>query len=294
MTTNYHSWEFTRRFHFNAFRNRDYRPIECIKNAILEIENKHQEDSITAAEGAIILIELIPPSLNNYEGSTGGLKKFIHGAIKRLVPIIEQTNTEESLREEWLKRMWAAIKCDEFSYIEPLTEYFGFLCARDIIASMVSDNLVKNLEEALKRDDERRILNLYIKASLSTLFAAARFLELRSLLDNHQLNTWEYRKWGVKSLIATRKINEALYYALRSEGSPSDKLDIVITCEKILLDAHRTEEAYKRFAFKANQAGSIEKTCKKIQKKYNKKWEEVVMDFKYYPTDGMYIDLTDE
>lgn len=79
--------------------------------------------------------------------------------------------------------------------------------------------------------------------------------------------SWSYREWGVKALIALGRADEALLYAEASRGRNVPEEWIARAAEEIMLAAGRTEEAYQRFAFAANQGDlSVDhsRRCQKI------------------------------
>ncbi len=101
-----------------------------------------------------------------------------------------------------------------------------------------------------------------------------------ALLELAPHKFWDDRKWGVKALAATGKKAEALRFAEDSRGLNEPDLVISEACEEILLASGMAEEAYKRYAFEANQKTTYLATFRAIMKKYpNKKPVDILKDF---------------
>jgi hypothetical protein len=84
--------------------------------------------------------------------------------------------------------------------------------------------------------------------------------------------------YGVQALAAQGRTDEAIRYAEQSLGLNDGPSDMARTCEEILLAAGRGEEAYRRFAYTANRAGSHLATFRAIKKKYSDKAPRAILD----------------
>jgi hypothetical protein len=82
----------------------------------------------------------------------------------------------------------------------------------------------------------------------------------------------------VRALAAQGRTDEAIDYAERSLGRNDGPSDMARTCEAILLAAGRGEDAYRRFAYTANRAGSHLATFRAIKKKYPDKAPRAILD----------------
>ena len=82
----------------------------------------------------------------------------------------------------------------------------------------------------------------------------------------------------MRALAAQGRIDEAIHYAEQSLGLNHGPSDMARTCEEILLAAGRGEEAYRRFAYTANRAGSHLATFRAIKKKYPGKAPRAILD----------------
>ncbi|MEQ1917513.1 MAG: hypothetical protein ABL856_12395, partial [Gallionella sp.] len=73
-----HKWQFTSRFRRNAFGWKSDAPIQRIKEAIAEIKLVAKKEPVTAAEGAVILLEKLPPALEQVDSSSGAVGSAVH------------------------------------------------------------------------------------------------------------------------------------------------------------------------------------------------------------------------
>jgi hypothetical protein len=103
---------------------------------------------------------------------------------------------------------------------------------------------------------------------LSSLVAAGRHQDLLEVLALQRFPFWQDRKFGVQALVAEGRMDEALAYAEASRGLNQPNATIDATCEKILLDSGRTEEAYAKYALTANVSSTGLATFRAIVKKY--------------------------
>jgi hypothetical protein len=58
-----HEWQFAPRFRRQAFVWRSDTPILRIREAVAEIKQVARKDAVTAAEGAVTLLEKLSPGL---------------------------------------------------------------------------------------------------------------------------------------------------------------------------------------------------------------------------------------
>jgi hypothetical protein len=105
-------------------------------------------------------------------------------------------------------------------------------------------------------------------ACLSCLLAAGRHQELLDLIDTAPFLWWHYRRYGVRALTVMGQTEEAIRYAEASRGRNDSPAAIARACEEILLAAGRSDEAYRRYALAANQAGTHLATFRALKKKY--------------------------
>lgn len=178
-----HKWQFTSRFRRNAFGWKSDAPIQRIKEAIAEIKLVAKKDPVLAAEGAVTLLEKLPPALEQVDSSSGALGSAVHRAMDILVPIIAKPNVESVIRHRWLERLWAAVEDDGMTYIESLGDYWGELCATPEMASNWADHFLPLLEFTWSSKASGHGFYKGTSACLASLYAAGRYDELLILLD---------------------------------------------------------------------------------------------------------------
>lgn len=276
-----HKWQFASRFKRNAFGWKSDAPILRLKEAIAEIKLVAKKEPELAAEGAVILLEKLPPAIEQVDSSSGALGSAVHRAMEILVPIIAKPSVEPALRQHWLERLWAAVEDDGMTYIEMLGDYWGELCATPEMASTWVDHFLPLLEYTWRQKSSGRSHGYYkgTTACLASLYAAGRHGELLSLLDKAPFKWWLQRRWGVKALVAQGKKAEALRYAEESRGLNDPGWIIAQTCEEILLSSGLEDEAYRRYAIEANQGTTNLATFRAITKKYpHKSAQDILRD----------------
>ena len=82
----------------------------------------------------------------------------------------------------------------------------------------------------------------------------------------------------MRALAAQGRTDEAIRYAEQSLGLNDGPSDMARTCEEILLAVGRGEDAYRRFGYTANRAGSHLATFRAIKKKYPDKAPRAILD----------------
>ena len=264
-----YKWTFAPRFRRQAFGWRSQPAIERVKEAVAEIKAAARQDTMLAAEGAVLLLEKISSALEQVDSSSGAIGTAVNNAIDTLVPIIAEAPVDEATRNAWLERLWKAVEEDAIPYIEILPEYWGSLCHTPELASHWADELIYPVRISWSQD--RKAGSGYFKgtpACLSALFMAGRYAEILELLDLAPYKFWSDRKWGVQALTAMGKKAEALRYAEDSRDKYSSSIAIAEACEEILLASGLADEAYSLYAIEANQKSTYLATFRAIAKKY--------------------------
>jgi hypothetical protein len=106
---------------------------------------------------------------------------------------------------------------------------------------------------------------------------ARRFDELLELLQADTI--WPYKRWAVMALMEQGKTEEALAYAESCRNPRGSHRAIDVTCEEILLNAGRADEAYARYGLRANDGGPYLATFRSIAKRYpHKPAAEILAD----------------
>lgn len=279
MATNKHTWAFAPRFRKGAFSWRSDTAITRIKEALTEIKAVTRKDARLGAEGAILFLQKLSPSLQNIDSSSGAMGSAVNRAIDVLIPILAKASVDESTRRKWLEQLYQAHADDDVPYIETLGNYWGELCASPTLAAEWADRLSETVDAMWRRGREDHGYFHGTIMCLSSLVAAARYEQLFVLLEKAPYLSWSYRYWGVQAFIAMGKKTEALRYAEASIGRNVPLEHIAETCENILLSSGLADEAYQRYAFVANQAGTYLASFRAICRKYpDKKPEDILED----------------
>ena len=262
-----HKWQFPSRIRLNTFSwGSSPTAAARIKDAVAEIKSASRNDPMTAAEGAIRLIERLSPALEHVDSSSGALGSAVNRAIETLVPIISAADVPVPVRQKWLERLYEAHAADQMPYIESLADYWGELCVTPELASDWADRMINITRMALSPDRSLRGHYHGTSACLSALLRAARYADIRSLLAHTDF--WHYKQYAARALAAEGKPDEAIALAesLRGQWTPDGAIDRL--CERILLDAGRIEEAYRRFGLASHVGGTYLATFREVAKAY--------------------------
>lgn len=272
-----HTWTFAPRFRAGAFGWRSEPAITRIKEAVSEIKGISKKDQILGAEGAILFLQKLSPALQNIDGSSGAIGTAANRAIEALVPIIAKAPVDLSLRRKWLEKLYQAHADDQVPYIESLADYWGELCASSEIAAEWADRLAGTVETVFRRSKEEFGFFHGTPMAFAALLASGQHERLLALIDLYPRKFWSYRKWGVDALVAQGRKAEAIRYAEDCRGLNEPSWQITQACEAILLSSGMADEAYEKYAYEANQAGTYLATFRAICKKYPGRTAESIL-----------------
>ena len=101
---------FAPRFRSNGVGRKSDLPIKRIKEALTEIRQVARKDPVLAAEGAILFLEKLSPSLMQVDSSSGAIGSAVNRSIETLVSIIAKADVDKTIRKRWLDRLWQAIQ----------------------------------------------------------------------------------------------------------------------------------------------------------------------------------------
>lgn len=265
---NKNAWTFQARFRAKAYGWKGSSlAIKRLKEAVTEIKKAARTDAVWAADGAVTLFERFWPSLEQIDTSSGALGSAVHWTQEELIPLVITAPADRKTREEWLDRLWQAIQDDGVDYLSVVEDHWGELCASPEVASHWADQLVDLIRMAWS---DPRSGGSVTGTSLcfSSLLAAGRHEEIWNLLDVARFPFWPYRKFGVDAFVKEGRIEDALAYAESSRWRNQPEQSIDAACERILLECGRSEEAYVRYALKANQASTGVATFRAIERRY--------------------------
>jgi len=277
MKTPIHPWSFRQRLRTRAFGWRGSKlAIERLREAVGEIKTVARYDPETAAEGAVLLMERLWPALQAIDSSSGALGNATNRTAHELIEIVLAAPAEGARLERQLDRLWTAIEEDGVDFLSEVRDRWGELCRTPERASRAADDFLPGLR--LSWSPAHRSYFKGSTACLSCLLAAGRHQELLYLIETAPFRWWHYRRYGVRALAVQGRTDEAIHYAEPSLGLNDGPSEMARTCEEIFLAAGRTEDAYRRFAYTANRAGSHLATFRAIRKKYPDKAPRAILD----------------
>jgi hypothetical protein len=238
-----------------------------LKEAVAEIKKVAKTDPVTAGDGVVSLMERIWPAFQDVDTSSGALGGTVYWAQEELLPIAIEAPADRKTRDKWLDRLWQAIEDDGVDYLSLVQDRWGELCSSREVASCWADRFLGLLWTAWS--DPRP--GNYVRGTsvcLSSLLAADRYQELLDVLALQRFPFWHDRKFGMRALVAEGRMEDALAYAEGSRGLNQPDTTIDATCERILLDLGRMDEAYEKYALTANGSSTALATFRAIVRKY--------------------------
>jgi hypothetical protein len=272
-----HPWKFRRYFRANAYGWRASKlASQRLKEALSDIKAVRRADPVAAADGAVLLMEKLWPALAHVDTSSGALGRSVDKTVHALVQILISAPADQATRGEWRERLWRAIEDDGVDYLRELRERWGELCGSAEEASRQADELLPVVRMSWNGEDTWYFIGT--PACLSCLLVAGRYQELLDLIETAPFLWWHFRRYGVAALRAQGRTDEAIAYAEASQGLNDSWKAIAKECEEILLEAGREDEAYRRFAFHANEAGTHLATFRALVKKYPRKDPRAILD----------------
>ena len=196
------------------------------------------------------------------------LRRKYGRTARRIIPIISAAPVDTATREKWLARLWQAIEDDDMPYLELLGEHWGEVCATPELASKWAEDLISTVRLCWS-DDRPGGHFPGTTPCLSALLKAQRNDDLLQLLKLDRHHMWHYQKFGAQPLANMGKVAEAIEFAETVDNRyVNSSMWVAQTCEKILLDAGQTDEAYERYAIAANRESTYVSTYRSIAKKY--------------------------
>ena len=114
-----------------------------------EIKKLAKADPVTAADGAVILMEKIWPALEQVDSSSGALGGSVGWTLTELLPIVVEAPADRKTRDEWLDRLYQAILEDGVDYLCLVQERWGDLCGSSEVASHWADEFLPQLKADL-------------------------------------------------------------------------------------------------------------------------------------------------
>jgi len=265
-----HKWTFKSRFRANAYGWKGTAlATKRLKEAVSEIKKVAKTDLITAADGAVGLIERIWPSLQGIDGSSSALGNAVYGTLLMLLPFVIEAPASNKVRRKWLERLYAAVQEDGVNYLSPVEDEWGDICGDNELANEWADRLLLSLRESWTNETPGNWLNGGILC-LSSLVAASRYEELQQLMALRSYRFWPFDVFWARALVQQGKLDEAIEFAESGRQARLGYNDASVFefCEQTLLAAGRSDEAYQRYGLQAVQATSNLATFRHVASKY--------------------------
>jgi hypothetical protein len=247
-------WTFPARFRTNAYGWRGTAlASQRLKEAVTEIKKVAKSDPVTAAEGCIVLMERLWPALQSIDSSSGALGRAVNHTLGALISILASAKCDRKLREKWLERLYQAVCDDGVQYLTPVEEQWGAICGYPELANEWADRILPLLRAVwAERRPGGHICGDTL--CLSCLLETGRYNELEEVLSLRGMLFWPNDKFLAEALARDGRIDEAIAYAESHHDEHYERPAITAFCERILFDAGRREDAYRRYGLFASQA----------------------------------------
>lgn len=256
MTTIRHKWTFTARFRSRAYGWRGTGlATKRLKEAATEIRKAVRADPVLAAEGTVALMERVWPALQNIDTSSGALGNAVYRTLEQLIPVLVSAPADRITRTKWLERAFVAIQADGVQYLSPVEDRWGEICVFPELADEWAERLLPLVRAAWSDQGRFRFL-VGDHACLSCLLELGRYQELNDLLSLRSRPFWSTDRFGAEALARQGLTDAAIAYAEARRNDAYDDARITEFCERVLLDADRRDEAYRRYGVHAAHANT--------------------------------------
>jgi len=255
MASHQHKWTFKQRFRAGAYGWPASR-LACkrLKEAVREIKEVAKTDAVVAAEGAVGLMERIWPALEHVDGSSGALGNEVNRTLHALIPLLIDAPADRKTREKWLERLYEAVCADGVDYLAPVQDRWGEICGDAELAGEWADRILPALRRNWAADEPQGWL-VGRTLCLSCLLEAGRYEEFREVLSLRSRPFWHDEKFWAEALARQGRTDEAIAHAeSMMRDDRYDRLDILRFCERLLLEAERRDEAYRRYGLRTSWA----------------------------------------
>jgi len=240
-------WQFRSRFRTNAYSwHGTALASKHLKEAVAEIKKVAKSDPVAAGDGCITLMERLWPALQNIDGSSGALGNAVNRTLDALIPILFAAPCGRELRAEWLDRLYQAVCDDGVQYLTPVEERWGEVCVFPELANEWADRMLPLLREVWAA----RRPGVHVRGDmlcLSCLLETGRYKELEEVLSLRGFRFWPNDQFLAEAMAREGRIDEAIAHAEAHNDEHYERPGIISFCERILLEAGRKEEAYRRF-----------------------------------------------
>jgi hypothetical protein len=251
-----HKWTFKARLRVKAYGWKGTSlATKRLNEAVREIKKVAKTDPVEAGDGAVALMERLWPSLQDIDGSSGALGSAVNRTLDALIPVLIVAPADQGLRAKWLDRLYEAVNEDGVQYLSPVENRWGEICAYPALAQGWADRLLPLVREVWSSEEQGAWV-IGATICLSSLLSVGRYAELEELLSLHSGRFWHFDKFMAKALLRQGRTDEALEFAEACRTDRYDEHDIVLFCERSLLQAGRCDEAYRRYGLVTARAGT--------------------------------------
>jgi hypothetical protein len=262
-----HKWTFKSRFRSGAYGWHGTKlASQRMKEAVREIKKAAKTDSALAGEGCIELMARLYPACQYIDTSSGSFGNASNKTIEALIPILTGADWDMNTRGKLLEKLYQAVCDDGWDLLAEVEDRWGEICVYEGLAHLWADRLIPVLKKAWSQKDLCFIRGDRI--CLSCLLYTQRYDELKELVDLYKYKFWSVAKFWAEALVRQGKIEEAITYAqsfLKDGYAISSIYDF---CEKVLLAAGRTEEAYAKFGLEIPESGTYLSVYRSVCAKY--------------------------
>ncbi|MFT5524214.1 MAG: tetratricopeptide (TPR) repeat protein [Pirellulaceae bacterium] len=264
-----HRWTFKSHFRAKAYSWKSSSlASKRLREAVSEIKKVKRTDPILAVEGCVDLIERLWPALEAIDTSSGMLGNAVYRTLNEIIPIIVAAPADLPTRQKWCDRLYQAILDDGVDYLSPVADRWGNICHFDELVNTWVDRMLPLLREVWANESHGWVDGCTL--CFSCLVRAERYDELEQLLSLKSHRFWCFDQYWANALIQQGDLDGAIAFAeSQLEGRHNnDAARIEEFCERVLLSAGRSEEAYQKYGLSVSRAGTNLATYRNVIKKY--------------------------
>ncbi|NQU21304.1 MAG: hypothetical protein HQ567_08485 [Candidatus Nealsonbacteria bacterium] len=263
-----HKWTFKSRFRAGVYSWKGSSlASKRLKEAVSEIKKVAKSDPVLAAEGTVGLMERIWPALEQVDSSSGALGNAVYRTLNTLLPVLISAPADIKTRRKWADRLYEAVCDDGVEYLMPVEERWGEICGFPELANEWADRMVQSVRAAWA-DEQPGTWVVGATLCLSCLLETERFDELAELLSLQSRHFWHFDQFGAEALARQGKVDEAIAFAEDCRDDRYDDTRVIKFCERMLIEAGRSNEAYRRYALDAARATTNLTIFRKVFQKY--------------------------
>lgn len=247
MTPSPHKWTFKARFRTNAYGWKGTGlASKRLKETVSEIKRAAKSDPVLAGNGCVALMERLWPALQEIDSSSGALGRAVNQTLDSLIPILIAAPADLETRSKWLEKLYDAVCNDGVQYLTPVEEHWGEICGFPQLANEWADRILPLLRQVWGEGSPGSHV-VGDTLCLSCLLETGRYEELDEVLRLRQVPFWHNDKFLAEALVRTGQVDRAIEYAEAHLNRGYGEYEILDFCERVLLDAGRRDEAYRRY-----------------------------------------------